>query len=197
MYLEEEWALVLGLRAGRPEPVGQWSSLGCGDKVAQSHRLLQDVQSLLMGLHTICTLALRDNTDEINERSKTCFLQTWVLGVIFILLWCQVQINWLGFCNQFLFYWWVTITLRTTTVWVTPWVQGKYSIHFSFTQEQLCLYLSTSAVFMQINNFQSHVWNFRLRLQAKFDSVLFCLTWGSLGQYNSLRLNCTFWPVWG
>lgn len=75
MYLEEEWALVLGLRAGRPEPVGQWSGLGCGDKVAQSHRLLQDVQSLLVGLHAVCTLALQDNIDGINEQSKTCFLQ--------------------------------------------------------------------------------------------------------------------------
>lgn len=39
-YLEEEWTLVLGLRAGRPEPVRQWSGLGCGHKVAQSHWLL-------------------------------------------------------------------------------------------------------------------------------------------------------------
>lgn len=73
MYLEEEWALVLGLRAGRPEPVWQWSSLGCGDEVAQGHRLLQDVQSLLMGLHTVGTLALRDNTDKMNERSSGSF----------------------------------------------------------------------------------------------------------------------------
>lgn len=39
-YLEEEWTLVLGLRAGGPEPVRQWSGLGCGHKVAQSHWLL-------------------------------------------------------------------------------------------------------------------------------------------------------------
>lgn len=87
MYLEEEWALVLGLRAGRPEPVRQWSSLGCGDKVAQRHRLLQDVQSLLMGLHTVGTLALRDNIDEMNEQSKTCFLQhkpQGLFGVIYV-----------------------------------------------------------------------------------------------------------------
>lgn len=58
VYLEKEWALVLGLRAGWPEPVGQWSGLGCGDKVAKSHWLLKDVQSLLVGLHTVCTLAL-------------------------------------------------------------------------------------------------------------------------------------------
>lgn len=93
-YLEKEWALVLGLRAGRPEPVGQWSSLGCGDKVAQSHRLLQDVQSLLVGLHAVCTLTLQDSIDEMNEQSKTfgfncpynhCYLHpvyvcmTWIL----------------------------------------------------------------------------------------------------------------------
>lgn len=57
-YLEEEWTLVLGLRAGGPEPVRQWSGLGCGHEVAQSHWLLEDVQSLLMGLHAVCTLAL-------------------------------------------------------------------------------------------------------------------------------------------
>lgn len=39
-YLEEEWTLVLGLRAGGPEPVRQWSGLGCGHEVAQSHWLL-------------------------------------------------------------------------------------------------------------------------------------------------------------
>lgn len=39
-YLEEEWTLVLGLRAGGPEPVRQWSGLGCGHEVAQCHWLL-------------------------------------------------------------------------------------------------------------------------------------------------------------
>lgn len=70
-YLEEERALVLSLRAGRPEPVGQRSSLGGGDEVAQGHRLLQDVQSLLVGLHPVCTLTLQDDADGINQRNKT------------------------------------------------------------------------------------------------------------------------------
>lgn len=58
-YLEEEWALVLGLRAGRPEPVRKGSGLGCGDEVAQSHGLLQDVEGLLMGLHAVRVMALQ------------------------------------------------------------------------------------------------------------------------------------------
>lgn len=76
-YLKEEWALVLGLRAGRPEPVRQWSSLRCGNEVAQSHRLLQDVESLLMGLHTVGALALQRNIDEINEQ-KTLLHLFWI-----------------------------------------------------------------------------------------------------------------------
>lgn len=67
LHLQEEWTLVLGLRAGRPEPVGQWSGFGCGDEVAQSHRLLQDVERFLVGLHSIGARALQDG-NEVSER---------------------------------------------------------------------------------------------------------------------------------
>lgn len=39
-YLEEEWTLVLSLRAGGPEPVREAIGLRGGDVVAQSERLL-------------------------------------------------------------------------------------------------------------------------------------------------------------
>ena len=41
-YLEEQRTLVLSLRTGRPEPVGQRAGLGGGHKVAQGQGLLEE-----------------------------------------------------------------------------------------------------------------------------------------------------------
>lgn len=68
--LQEEGALVLGLRAGGPKPVGQWPCFGCGHKVTQCHWLLQDVGSFIVRLHAVCTLALRDTNT--NPWAKWC-----------------------------------------------------------------------------------------------------------------------------
>ena len=44
-YLEEQRTLVLSLRTGRPEPVGQRAGLGGGHKVAQGQGLLLQLLS--------------------------------------------------------------------------------------------------------------------------------------------------------
>lgn len=70
-HLEEEGALVLSLRAGRPKPVGQRASFSRGHKVAESQWLLEDVGGLLVRLHTIRALALERTKEDMDQSAAT------------------------------------------------------------------------------------------------------------------------------
>ena len=72
-YLQEQWTLVLGLGVRSPEPVGQPSSLGGGDVVAQGQGLLLQLLSGVVPGQQAVPLALppQPETDNIMNRGYT------------------------------------------------------------------------------------------------------------------------------
>ena len=79
-YLEEEWALVLRLRAGRPEPVRKSICFCSGDVVAQSQRLLLQLLGGIVPGQQALSLTLQTHNIAIKLLLSTSY--SWVMACI-------------------------------------------------------------------------------------------------------------------